>query len=141
MIIEISKDIERYKESVILGLTLKQFLFSACSLIVGAGLVLLLHNRIGVTLSCYIATPVVAPIALGGFYSYNGMGFYEMVSRLAKTTFRNSPLLCSSTENGKELRQILMEDCAERIATGTDTATGKSEQKKQLFKQKRKTKQ
>ena len=43
MIIEINKDIDRYQESVALGLTARQLIFSVASVAVGGGLVLLLY--------------------------------------------------------------------------------------------------
>ena len=73
MVIEINKDIDRYQESVAMGLTAKQLMFSIASVAVGGGLVFLLYRYIGLTASAYVAIPVVAPIALGGFYSYNGI--------------------------------------------------------------------
>lgn len=57
MEIELSEDLQHYKESLVLGLTAKQFLFSALALGVGTGIVLLLYEKIGITLSCYVATP------------------------------------------------------------------------------------
>ena len=65
MEIELSEDLQHYKESLVLGLTAKQFLFSALALGVGTGIVLLLYEKIGITLSCYVATPFVVPLALG----------------------------------------------------------------------------
>ena len=41
MVIEINKDIDRYQESVAMGLTAKQLVFSIASVIVGGGIVLL----------------------------------------------------------------------------------------------------
>ena len=76
MVIEINKDIDRYQESVAMGLTAKQLVFSIASVIVGGGIVLLLYRYIGLTGSAYVAIPCVAPIALGGFYSFNGMNFF-----------------------------------------------------------------
>lgn len=81
MVIEINKDIERYKESVLFGFTAKQLLFSVASIAAGAGIVMLLYPYIGLTFSVYVAVPVVAPIAMGGFYSLNGMSFYEVTKR------------------------------------------------------------
>ena len=72
MVIEINKDIDRYKESVVMGLTAKQLIFSVAS--------------------------VVAPIALGGFYSFNGMSFYEVMGRKMRMLFANHPLTYVSTE-------------------------------------------
>ena len=42
MVIEINKNIDNYKESVVLGLTAKQLIYSLASVIVGGGIVLLL---------------------------------------------------------------------------------------------------
>ena len=44
-------------------------------------MVLLLYKYIGLTGSAYVAIPFVAPIALGGFYSFNGMNFYEYMEK------------------------------------------------------------
>ena len=84
MVIEINKDIDRYQESVAMGLTAKQLVFSIASVIVGGGIVLLLYRYIGLTGSAYVAIPCVAPIALGGFYSFNGMNFYEYMGKIIK---------------------------------------------------------
>ena len=91
MVIEISRDIDRYKETVAMGLTAKQLVFSAASIAAGSSLVLVLQYFIGMTLAVYIAIPVAAPIALGGFYSYNGMGFYEYMGRKIKMMFTHRP--------------------------------------------------
>ena len=40
MVIEINKDIDRYQESVAMGLTAKQLVFSIASVIVGGGIAL-----------------------------------------------------------------------------------------------------
>ena len=103
MIIEINKDIETYQESVVMGLTAKQLLFSIASIIVGGGLVISLHSHVGLTMSVYIAIPVVAPIALGGFYSYNGMNFYEYMKRKLHFAFANRAYTYVSTESEAEI--------------------------------------
>ncbi len=98
MVIEINKDIDRYQESVAMGLTAKQLLFSAASVVVGGGMVLLLYKYIGLTGAAYVAIPCVAPIALGGFYSYNGMSFYEYMGKKLYFMFHNKALSYVSTE-------------------------------------------
>lgn len=113
MVIEVNKDIDRYQESVALGLSAKQLIFSAVSLISGAGLILLLYRYIGLTASAYVAIPVVAPIALGGFYSYNGMSIYEVMRRKFKFAFANKTLLYVSTE-GEALIQEYMRKLMEK---------------------------
>ena len=44
MVIEVNKDIDRYQESVAMGLTARQLIFSIASVVVGGGIVLLLTN-------------------------------------------------------------------------------------------------
>lgn len=98
MIVEINKDIEKYKESVVLGLTAKQLFAAVGAVVVGAGIVFLVYPYIGLTGSAYVAIPAVAPIALSGFYSFNGMSFMEMLKRRARFLFDNKPLVYRSTE-------------------------------------------
>lgn len=109
MVIEINKDIDRYQESVAMGLTAKQLIFSIASVAVGGGLVFLLYRYIGLTASAYVAIPVVAPIALGGFYSYNGMSFYEVMGKKIHYMFVNRALTYVSTEGEPAIKAYEME--------------------------------
>lgn len=109
MVIEISRDIEQYKESVVFGLTAKQLIYSLVSVGIGGSLVLLLYRYIGLTASAYVAVPVVAPIALGGFYSYNNMSFNEVMKRKMQMIFFNRPLTYISSESEVELKRYLRE--------------------------------
>ena len=104
MVIEINKDIDRYQETVALGLTAKQLLFSAASVVVGGGMVLLLYKYIGLTGAAYVAIPCVAPIALGGFYSFNGMSFYEYMGKKIHFMFHNKALTYVSTESEQAIK-------------------------------------
>ena len=103
MNIVINKDLEKYKESVVLGLTAKQLIFSIASVVVGGGLILILYPYVGLTIAAYISVPIVAPIALGGFYSYQGMSFYEVMKRRFYFMFHNKPLTYISTESVDEI--------------------------------------
>lgn len=109
MVIEINKDIDRYQESVAMGLSAKQLIFSIASVAVGGTLVLLLYPYIGLTGAAYVAIPCVAPIALGGFYSYNGMDFYEYMGKKLKFMFSNHPLTYMSTEGDLVIKEYQME--------------------------------
>ena len=110
MMIEINKDIEHYKESIVLGLTARQLFFSLASVVTGGGLVLLLYPYIGLTGAAYVAVPAVVPIALGGFYSYQGMNFYEYMGRKLYFLFGNRTLTYVSTESETELKKFQAED-------------------------------
>lgn len=110
MDIELSEDLQYYKESFILGLTVKQAIFSILALGTGTAIVLLLYNKIGITLSCYVATPFVVPLALTGFYNYHGLSFWQFASKLIRYSFFNRPLVYCSTESLAELKEIFLED-------------------------------
>ena len=103
MIIEINKDIDKYQESIVLGLTARQLLFSCASVLVGGSIVLLLYKFIGLTGSAYVAVPCIAPIALQGFYSFNGMSFFEYWRRKIYFLTGNKTLNYKSTEGDAEL--------------------------------------
>lgn len=114
MIIEINKDIDRYQESVAMGLSAKQLIFSVASLLCGAGLILLLYRYIGLTASAYVAVPLVAPIALGGFYTYNGMDFYEFMKKKFQFAFANKALAYVSTEGEQAIQEFAQERMGNR---------------------------
>lgn len=110
MEIELSEDLQHYKESFVLGLTVKQTFFSVLALGTGTAVVLLLYTKIGVTLSCYVATPFVVPLALTGFYNYHGLTFWQFAGKMVHFAFFNRPLLYWSTESVEELGQIFSEE-------------------------------
>lgn len=122
MVIEINKDIDKYQETVALGLTAKQLLFSIASVAIGAGIVLLTYKYIGLTGSAYVAIPCVAPIALGGFYSYNGMSFYEYMGKKLYFMFGNRPLTYVSTEGEAAIRQMNIEQALKKHKKNVDEA-------------------
>ncbi|MBR1744355.1 MAG: PrgI family protein [Lachnospiraceae bacterium] len=113
MIIEVNKDIDRYKETVVLGLTARQLIFSIASVVVGGGIVLLVYPYVGLTVSAYIAIPAVAPIALNGFYSYNGMTFMQMMKKKLHFAFANKPVTYISTEGEAEVEAIRLAEATE----------------------------
>ena len=151
MVIEINKDIDRYQESVALGLSAKQLIFSIASVAVGGTLVLLLYKYIGLTGAAYVAIPCVAPIALGGFYSYNGMDFYEYMGKKLKFMFSNHPLVYMSTEGDLAIKEYQMEQLgtgkkkkgkagkqAEPVGNMTDNQKAKNQEEFEAMKKKTK---
>lgn len=131
VVIEINKDIDRYQESVALGLSAKQLVFSIASIVVGGGLVLLLYRYIGLTGAAYVAIPCVAPIALGGFYSYNGMDFYEYMRRKFYFMFGNKALTYVSTEGEQAIKEFEMEFAFAEKAKGIKFICKKKDKSKE----------
>ena len=124
VVIEINKDIDRYQEPVAMGLTAKQLIFSIASVIIGGGIVLLLHKYIGLTGSAYVAIPCVALIALGGFYSFNGMNFYEYMGKKLHFMFGNRTLTYVTTEGELAVKEF------EQGQTGQVKKKGKKDETK-----------
>ena len=118
MVIEINKDIDRYQESVALGLSAKQLIYSIASVVVGGTIVLLSYRFIGLTGAAYVAIPCVAPIALGGFYSFNGMDFYEYMGKKIAFMFSNKALVFRSTEGELAIREYRLEESSKVKKTG-----------------------
>ena len=87
----------------------RQLIFSIASVVVGGSIVLLLYKYIGLTGSAYVAIPCVAPIALGGFYSFNGMNFYEYMGKKLHFMFGNKALTYVSTEGEPIIKAFEME--------------------------------
>lgn len=114
MVIEINKDIDKYQESVALGLTAKQLGYSIAAVLAGGIIVLLTYKHIGLTGSAYVAVPIVSPIALGGFYTYQGMSFYETMKRRMHFLFGNKELTYISTEGEGAIKQFRMEEATEQ---------------------------
>lgn len=134
MIIEINKDIEKYQESVAMGLTAKQLVYSILALGSGCLIVFLLYEKIGLTFSCYVAVPIVAPIALCGFYSYNGMGFREVFMRYMRSIFRNKTLVFKSSGYREMMSEIKVKEEAEKRAEVRKTKEERKRMRKEKIK-------
>jgi len=101
--IRMNRDIDTYEETVLFGLTAKQFFFSVTALVVGVGLYLLCLPYLGSVFACYVTALVVAPLALTGFYRLHDMSFWEVVTRYVRS-FLAKPLLYQ-TESGKKEKE------------------------------------
>lgn len=137
MVIEINKNIDNYKESVVLGLSARQLVYSVLSVAVGGGIVLLLYRHVGLTVSTYIAIPVVAPIAMTGFYSYHGMTFVEMMKLKLHFAFANRALTYVSTEGEQAVQKLRQEETQgqqkKKNKAGSRKSMGKTETDREGF--------
>ena len=83
----------------------------------------------------YVAIHCVAPIALGGFYSFNGMNFYEYMGKKLHFMFGNKALTYVSTEGEPAIKQLEVEQNEQVKKKGRkaepETVTADSAVKKQ----------
>ena len=116
-------------ESLVLGLTAKQFLFSALALGVGTWDCPALYEKIRDYFELLCGpTPFVVPLALTGFYNYHGLTFWQFAGKMIYFSFFNRPLVYGSTESVQELKQIYMET---RQEEEREVQQRKKEQKKE----------
>lgn len=130
MHIEVNRDLDKFKESVVLGLSARQLIYSIIALALGSGIVLLVYPYVGLTIAAYIAVPVVAPIALTGFYSYHGMTFVEMMKLKIHFSGKQPALPFESTEDEDEIKRLLLEEELEAKKKGKKTMADKILEKK-----------
>ncbi len=73
MEIKINKEIRNYKETLFFGLSLRQFVCSLLAVGVAVGLYFALRNVLDRETVSWLCIVGAAPIAVAGFFKYNGM--------------------------------------------------------------------
>ena len=73
MEIKINKEIRNYKETLFFGLSLRQFICSLLAVGVAVGLYFALRNVLDRETVSWLCIVGAAPIAVAGFFKYNGM--------------------------------------------------------------------
>ena len=76
--VKINKDILKYNEQVVMGLSLKQTVSGAAAMIAAALLFFFTHKSLGNDISIILCAVAAAPIAAVGFVTFNGMTFVEL---------------------------------------------------------------
>ena len=99
MEIKINKEIRTYKETIFFGLSLRQFI---CS-VLAVGMAVIIYfafqdvlDRENVSWVCIVGA---APIAVAGFFQYNGLTLEKFLWAWFKTTFLMSSRRVWKSEN------------------------------------------
>lgn len=77
--IKIPKDISTYKESIALGLSMRQFICSALALAVSVGLFFLCKDKVGTEYASWICIAGAVPFAACGFFQYNNLTLEKFI--------------------------------------------------------------
>lgn len=80
----------KHKETIFFGLSLRQFLCAVLSLVIAAGVFLLTRQLVGKESASWLCILSAAPVALSGFFSYNGLALEEFIWAVIR-----SELLCA----------------------------------------------
>lgn len=91
MEIKIPKDIHKHSETIFFGLTARQFTCSVLALGAAVGLYMGLRHIIGSETASWVCIVGAAPIAVAGFFRYNGMNFEQFAWAVVKTILRSRP--------------------------------------------------
>ena len=87
MEIRINKEIKDYHESLFFGLSTRQFICSVAAVGAAVGIYFGLKNYIDKETVSWLCIVAAAPIAVAGFFKYNGMNFEEFVSAWLRSEF------------------------------------------------------
>ncbi len=90
MIVKINKEIRGYEETLFFGLSLRQFVCSVLAVGVAVALFFGLQNVLDRETLSWVCILAAVPIAVAGFFRYNGMTFERFLCAFIK-----SALLCS----------------------------------------------
>ncbi len=90
MEIKIPKEVRQHKESIFFGLSARQFVCAAAAVGLAAGIYLGLSPALGKETASWLSILSAAPLALAGFFTYNGMSFEQFVWAFVK-----SEILCA----------------------------------------------
>jgi len=87
MEIKINKEIRNYKETLFFGLSLRQFACSVLAVGVAVALYFALRNVLDRETVSWLCIVGAAPVAVAGFFKYNGMTLEKFVWAFIKSEF------------------------------------------------------
>ena len=90
MEIKIPKEVRQHKESIFFGLSTRQFFCAVVAVGIAVAVYLLLGPAIGKENASWLCVLVAAPVAVAGFFSYNGLTLEQFA-----WAFLKSELLCA----------------------------------------------
>ena len=85
--IKIPKEVRRHKESIFFGLSTRQFFCAALAVVIAAGVYLGLGPLIGKEPASWLCLLCAVPVAVAGFFSYNGLTLEEFAWAFFKSQF------------------------------------------------------
>lgn len=88
--IKIPKEVRRHKETIFFGLSARQFFCAVAAVGLAAGIYLALSPAIGKETASWLCILAAAPVAVAGFFSYNGLMLEQFLWAFVK-----SEILCA----------------------------------------------
>lgn len=116
MEIKVNKEIKNYKESIFFGLSFRQFLCSALALGAAVGVYFGLRNVLDKETVSWLCIVCAAPVAVTGFFQYNGLNFEKFVWAVIKSEFLLSGVRLYKSRNiyNELLEEVKQNDRTEK---------------------------
>lgn len=92
MEVKIPKEISQYTENVFGNMNLRQLIFGIITVVIA--FTMFIKLPFSQTIKIFIIVPVIAPVAMLGFFEYNGMKAEELISIVFKYIFSNKNIIC-----------------------------------------------
>ena len=99
MEIKLNKEIRKFNESVVAGLTLRQTVFGVLALAAAVAVFFLLNDKLHTEIVSWLSMIAAIPFAAIGFIQYHGMPLERMIAAWIKYTFFTSKKLYFKPEN------------------------------------------
>ena len=90
MEIKIPKEVRQHKETIFFGLSVRQFVCAVLAVGMAVGMYFLLKTIAGAETASWACIVAAAPVAVTGFFQYNGMTFEQFL-----WAFIKSQILCA----------------------------------------------
>ena len=99
MEIKIPKEVRLHKETIFFGLSARQFFCSVLAIGVAVGVYLLLKGVLGGETAGWLCIVAAAPLAVAGFFQYNGLTFEQFAWAFIKSELLYSRPRVFKSEN------------------------------------------
>ena len=99
MEVHINTEVKNFKESVIMGLSLRQTICSAIAIGAAVGVYFGLQGVLERETVSWLCILCAAPFAVAGFFKYNGMTFEKLAREVINNYLFRSDLLLYKSEN------------------------------------------
>ena len=121
MEVKINREIRNYTEATFFGLSLRQFIFSVCAVVVAVGLYFFLKPYVGTETVSWMCVLGAAPFAALGFIKYNGMPAEKFLWVWIKSEFlMPKKLVFRSTNTYYELMKPVIEKHKKEVLNRND---------------------
>jgi hypothetical protein len=94
--IKVNREIRDYNEALLLGLSLRQIIFSVLAIGVAIGMYFLLRNTFSIETLSWLCILCAVPFAALGFVKYNGMTAEKLLLCILRTVVMPKVLLYKS---------------------------------------------